>query len=173
MCNSCMQELHAILAALCKNCRQFKSNACKNCTCNHSLTNATFQCHRTIDRSAHSAFRCEIQRLGEWRCSRWRLLSAVNCWHLRTMRCVFPRQRATHLGQYLHKFLLPPTGLHLTAQRLEEPRTIPGAVERKVACGNKKIQQLVCFSHHTIIVGRSRAKCWKRITYCFVTPNSK
>ena len=38
MCNSCMQELHAILAALCKNFRQFKSNACKNCTCNHSLT---------------------------------------------------------------------------------------------------------------------------------------
>ena len=28
----------AILAALCKNCRQFKSNACKNCTCNHGLT---------------------------------------------------------------------------------------------------------------------------------------
>ena len=28
----------AILAALCKNCREFKSNACKNCTCNHSFT---------------------------------------------------------------------------------------------------------------------------------------
>ena len=28
---------HAILAALCKNCRQFTSDACKNCTCNHSL----------------------------------------------------------------------------------------------------------------------------------------
>ena len=27
----------AILAVLCKNCRQLKSNACKNCTCNHSL----------------------------------------------------------------------------------------------------------------------------------------
>ena len=29
--------LMAWLQALCKNCRQFKSNACKNCTCNHSL----------------------------------------------------------------------------------------------------------------------------------------
>ena len=33
-----VQFSHAILAALCKNCRQLKSNAGKNCTCNHSLT---------------------------------------------------------------------------------------------------------------------------------------
>ena len=38
MCNSCMQELHAVLAALCENYRQFKINACKNCTCNHGFT---------------------------------------------------------------------------------------------------------------------------------------
>ena len=32
-----VQFLHARIAARCKNCRHFKSNACKNCTCNHSF----------------------------------------------------------------------------------------------------------------------------------------